>query len=916
MHAIFEAKYKAYLDKYSYKRDAAGLAREVRRLYENRGRGNIPKHTVQLLAGVFATWSLTTVEDLADGTLVMKNPLCLQELAIFCLLGLEKEPSLMKKGKSVYNNAIKLNKSHLIQILTGQGKSITLGILSTTLAILDYDVSCVCYSSYLSKRDWDAFEKVFEHFDVMGAVNYGTFQALCERQLNKDGNVRADVRSLLEGTAFGAPAGGNGRKHILLIDEVDVFFSQDFYGNTYSPSATITREQIEVLQRNAWQNRKDSNLQAKLMAMPAYKALLALGKDSAPIYAAHIAAMVQDLKRFLKDPQAEPYTVTKEGRIAYKTNMTFSTKIVHGYRTLWAHFHEHGLLAAASSDQDASDAREVVLKESMGFNVNCGAFSYAEIPKHFHVILGVTGTLETLPAPLKKTIRDVYKITGETLMPSIFGSPKLESGWETKAVKVHETQAEYYVALDAEIKEALGLNQPALLFFETETKMKEFGNSGYCSIPKERWISSDTPRLDWYVASATRPGQVTMFARDHGRGIDFACNDDRVNASGGVRVIQAFFSDELSEETQIKGRTARQDRKGMYSLVLLETDVTQSFDATSVELADWRKHDTMYDGLSTKRDALCLQAAATRDDVVKCALAKHAAYLGFQRSLNALRGRGGGRGTKGGGAKRGGDDANLLKSTCLTFLREKNVAKTTGGVKVLIAIDGTYSMSNVLNQTKARVSDMIDRTKTILEDNGFLNGYQMQIAIYRQYNVDAARLLQASTWESSSDRLEDFMRGAPVAGGWGEEAVEVALAHANREHMKSTDLVIVIGDIGPNSRADVDYKRKESKAAQDWSTHPHFRDPCYWDDELETLIANGVTVCGFLVGRSYSTCPAEFVTMAQRSGGEHGIIDVNDSGAGGDILTNTVSKRILDKIGGAELVSAYEKEHEGASYRE
>lgn len=51
-------------------------------------------------------------------------------------------------------------------------------------------------------------------------------------------------------------------------------------------------------------------------------------------------------------------------------------------------------------------------------------------------------------------------------------------------------------------------------------------------------------------------------------GTDFQCNDDELNNSGGLHVIQTFFSKETSEETQIKGRTARQGNRGSYSLVL------------------------------------------------------------------------------------------------------------------------------------------------------------------------------------------------------------------------------------------------------------------------------------------------------------------------------------------------------------
>ena len=45
---------------------------------------------------------------------------------------------------------------------------------------------------------------------------------------------------------------------------------------------------------------------------------------------------------------------------------------------------------------------------------------------------------------------------------------------------------------------------------------------------------------------------------------DFKVFDARLLQAGGVHVIQAFFSTELSEEIQIKGRCARQGAEGSF----------------------------------------------------------------------------------------------------------------------------------------------------------------------------------------------------------------------------------------------------------------------------------------------------------------------------------------------------------------
>ena len=45
-------------------------------------------------------------------------------------------------------------KNIFLQVGTGEGKSLTLGITSSMFALLGFDISCACYSKYLSKRDY------------------------------------------------------------------------------------------------------------------------------------------------------------------------------------------------------------------------------------------------------------------------------------------------------------------------------------------------------------------------------------------------------------------------------------------------------------------------------------------------------------------------------------------------------------------------------------------------------------------------------------------------------------------------------------------------------------------------------------------------------------------------------------------
>jgi hypothetical protein len=48
----------------------------------------------------------------------------------------------------------------------------------------------------------------------------------------------------------------NKRPQVLLIDEVDIFFSESFFGNKYIPLAEIRHEAISTLCDYIWEERQ------------------------------------------------------------------------------------------------------------------------------------------------------------------------------------------------------------------------------------------------------------------------------------------------------------------------------------------------------------------------------------------------------------------------------------------------------------------------------------------------------------------------------------------------------------------------------------------------------------------------------------------------------------------------------------
>ncbi|CAF1180252.1 unnamed protein product [Didymodactylos carnosus] len=169
------------------------------------------------------------------------QPHCIQILGVLMLLNIDEE------GKSIPPN-------HLAEILTGQGKSWALALLAGFFSLTSYQVTVGCYSNYLSKRDKSDFEKNLAPFNFTNDVNYTTFESMCNKKLsskksNKNvGDIIADIVSGKE-LSPSYSEGNEKQKSILLIDEVDVFFSHEF-GTVYRPAVNVTNRNVAEVQKD------------------------------------------------------------------------------------------------------------------------------------------------------------------------------------------------------------------------------------------------------------------------------------------------------------------------------------------------------------------------------------------------------------------------------------------------------------------------------------------------------------------------------------------------------------------------------------------------------------------------------------------------------------------------------------------
>ena len=200
----------------------------------------------------------------------------------------------------------------------------------------------------------------------------------------------------------------------------------------------------------------------------------------------------------------------------------------------------------------------------------------------------------------RNIIKTEYNLNTFTYTPSMYGDSKL-SFKKDGDVLMEEDAQRYYQTILKEINDERQKGRPVIVYFESVSKLNNFKESDYGQrLNDVNIVTEKTTNIPFYVNKAATARTVTLFPRVFGRGLDFVCRDPAVDDAGGVHIIQTFFSDFISEELQIRGRTARQSKKGSFKMILLLSDL-EELGMSREEITKGYESNTFYDQLNTKR---------------------------------------------------------------------------------------------------------------------------------------------------------------------------------------------------------------------------------------------------------------------------------------------------------------------------
>ena len=544
---------------------------------------NNPKQNLaEIVANIFALWSLTNSElefiSKTQDLDYFKKPHPVQMISIFMLLS--------------FNKPSKHFENQLIEIRTGEGKSITLGVCAIIFALMGYQADVVCYSKILSSRDENDFRNLFDQFGVTSRIKYYTIDNLCENIINEGEKLRDTVNNFLinkQSEKKDNKQQQPNRPRVCLIDEADEFTSKLFLGKSYTPISIIQDEDFFGIAELVW-TRRHSNQRLSLFDIRkenAYKALITKYPNITFIFDLQIQELLNDVRNFDDPELPEAYFDVGANKIGYKHHDEIDYDIYLKHKTTFQYFDKF----------ERQQISKAVLKKRIGFYICCGRFSFAEIPKQSAYILGLTGTLNLHPTQIQ-IVKNQYKINTFTKMPSMYGESQLKFD-SRDDLFILSNLDEYYIKLKTEIELALNNKRAILVFFENEARLNSFKQSSYCPESCNVIVESsmDKNRL---FRKATISSTCTLLTKVFGRGTDFSVKDKDVVNNNGILVIQAFFSDSFSEEIQIKGRTARQGSKGQFMIILLKNDITKLFDLTE-NSPPFASANQLYDQLDTWR---------------------------------------------------------------------------------------------------------------------------------------------------------------------------------------------------------------------------------------------------------------------------------------------------------------------------
>mmetsp|Transcript_54892 Transcript_54892/g.67290 ORF Transcript_54892/g.67290 Transcript_54892/m.67290 type:complete len:1163 (-) Transcript_54892:163-3651(-) len=858
-----------------------------------------------LIAGILSVWTLMDAscyyDSESDKNSTLKKARNAQIIAIMSILCIDFDTKNNKNSnaKTIFNN--------LVEVGTGEGKSLIMAVTAIVLALLGFDVYCACYSELLSNRDQESFNDLFVQFGVQNHIKYNTFNKIFEESINDGGNIREITKDIMLNKFSNADSKDDSkvddkiaqqkfldkRQKILFIDEVDKFFSTDFFGQQFAPSVLIPKQEISDLIKYIWQMYLDNNRDIyaitldKIEESQEYKNVLnEFNEEWHDLIKESVKDMIDGIQTFKED---KSYKIINQRDVAYKFSDSYSTNVFKGYKTLFAYLNE--LNKGNINDED-------YVNKKLGWSVKCGSFLYSQIPYDFYAILGVTGTLKSLSKKEHNVMQKSYGIRKYVVMPSLFDKAgKLDYSQNKDLLILSQDRfinELYSVIIRYQKNDDASCERPIIVFFEDEDRLMQFYNHDVCQVWKtDRRIQLLTPDLNESekkngILKATTPNQITLATEEYGRGIDFKVLDPKLETKG-LHVELTYWPSTTAEEIQIKGRTARQGQYGSFHITLNEDVMIDLYDdVTKDSLDEAQKNGTLYNYLDGLRREIFGKKYDEAEIYVKELKPIHRQSELLAESLR-------------------NNDISKAKEHLLLFNKGANISSAC---KLAIIIDATGSMYKCISRCKTVISRTIPMLMEFLEENKIQNGsFEIQVIAYRNYNAPSDKILEYSQFTDNVPELTKFVHSVKAQYGLGREAIEIAFNQLNYQK-KKPNVVLLMADAPAHTLKHITERREQSYGTSYWATQRNnqWANVKDWKQELnEFMVQNPESIfhCFWLNKRAQSN----FEEIAQIGGnGKCKNLNIDNEEESIGTLQAALCETLLVTItGGTDILGAFRK---------
>lgn len=241
------------------------------------------------------------------------------------------------------------------------------------------------------------------------SITYGTYAKIIKRNyLSAD---REDIEALLLNNETIVAKKGDitetKSKKIMLIDEVDVFFSKEFFGEQSRHGITLQSCEVEKLADFVWANKATITYQ-KIIQSKEFRACERRYPTIHNLLRYEAVNILEGIRSYKHE------YIVHDDKIGYvrPEGMNFNRV---SWRITFAYYYEveRGVIKARPQSHAS-------------FIVSYADLSYAELPREYEFVMGVSGTLKALPPCQREVLKEWYGIKEYYYVPSVYGKSKRE----------------------------------------------------------------------------------------------------------------------------------------------------------------------------------------------------------------------------------------------------------------------------------------------------------------------------------------------------------------------------------------------------------------------------------------------------------------------------------------------------------